>query len=49
MVLTCFIIIHLDFRFIVRGLKLELKVLVYYLLCDLIACLPCTGNGSIKY
>ena len=50
--LPWFLLLDLDLRFIVRYLEVELKFLVEFtfldLFCNLIAWLPCTGNGSIK-
>ena len=48
MVLPWFLVLYLDLRLKVRDVKLELKILVDYLLCNLIAWLPWNDNVSIK-
>ena len=48
LVLQLFIVLDLGLRLKVRYLKLELKFLVGYLICDLITWLLWNGNCSIK-
>ena len=42
-----FLVLELYLRLKLRYLKIKPKVVVGFLLCDLIACLPCNCNGSI--
>ena len=46
--LQWFLVIDLDLSLKVRYVKLEMKVLVDDMFCDMIAGLPCTENGIIK-
>ena len=48
LVLLLFLLVDLDLRLNLIYLKVELKVLVDFLFCDLIAWLPCTRDGSVK-
>ena len=46
--LALILVLDLDLRFKVIDFKIELKVVVGFLFCDLIVWLPCTGDGGVK-